>query len=561
MKERLAQSALILGVCHMAVVLVLYLSTGGFTTELFGIRISLYSLKNSTVITIVFILIWLLLSKDGITILGKLMDYIDHISLENHKKIAYFLGLIAAIYISLLKVKQHFVFQTTAYDLGIQANVAWNTLHGHFFHSSLQNINYLGDHFSPIHFVLSPMYLLWENAATLLILQSVGIGLASIALYLLTLEKVAQKWLAPVMAILFLFNPYLHRISTFDFHPIALAIPIFLWMLYCLEKGRRASVVILCLLAVTVEETLLPPLIGMGIYMSIFYKNFRQIGYILAILSTIYFVLVLKVGMPFFLQEDHLTHIGRYANLGGNSLDEIVHAILRNPLLLFREMVIPFQKVISVVLLFLSVGFLPLFSPQQLILLLIAVLPILVSNYVPQWKFQVQYSATTLPFLFFCSVYGLHRLYPLLDRLFTRWGPLSFTSVAQVVCLGFIMLINYNLYRSPSYIKKWSQIHVEAISNLLKEIPRTSSVCATSNIIPHLINRQHVVMFGTLNSGALDLRNAAYLLIDTQSSGWPLSKEEFPQVVAEVYQSKAYILFKEHDGVVLLKRKTARDAT
>ena len=123
------------------------------------------------------------------------------------------------------------------------------------------------------------------------------------------------------------------------------------------------------------------------------------------------------------------------------------------------------------------------------------------------------------------------------------------------------MLINYNLYCLPSYIKKWSQTHVEAISNLLKEIPRTSSVCATSNIIPHLINRQHVVMFGILNSGALDLRNADYLLIDTQSSGWPLSKEEFPQVVAELYQSKAYILFKEHDGVVLLKRKMTTDKT
>jgi hypothetical protein len=47
-------------------------------------------------------------------------------------------------------------------------------------------------------------------------------------------------------------------------------------------------------------------------------------------------------------------------------------------------------------------------------------------------------------------------------------------------------------------------------------------------------------MFGTLTSGALDLRNADYLLIDMQSSGWPLSKEEFPQAVAEVYQSTAY---------------------
>jgi uncharacterized membrane protein len=103
---------------------------------------------------------------------------------------------------------------------------------------------------------------------------------------------------------------------------------------------------------------------------------------------------------------------------------------------------------------------------------------------------------------------------------------------------------------------------VEAITSFVKEIPPTASVCATYNIIPHLINRQHVVMFGTLNNGALDLRNVDYLLIDTQSSGWPLSKEAFPQAVAEVYQSKAYTLFKEHDGVVLLKkRKTTSDAT
>jgi|RhiMetdeSRZDD1v2_1073273.scaffolds.fasta_scaffold15091_8 hypothetical protein len=45
-----------------------------------------------------------------------------------------------------------------------------------------------------------------------------------------------------------------------------------------------------------------------------------------------------------------------------------------------------------------------------------------------------------------------------------------------------------------------------------------ASVCATYNIIPHLINRQHVVVFGTFNSSALDLHTADYL-IDTQSGG------------------------------------------
>ena len=561
MQERIAQSALMIGVCYIACITVLYLSTGGFTTEILGMRISLSGLKKSTVITMALIAVWLLLSKDSITKIVKFVAYVEGLSLKRHRTIAYLLGLVAAIYLSLLKVEQHFVFQTTAYDLGLQASVAWNTIHGRLFHESLQNINYLGDHFSPIHLVLSPFYFAWENAATLLIIQSIGIGLASTALYLLTLEKVHQKWLAIIMTIFFLFNPYLHRVSVFDFHPIALAIPIFLWILYCLEKGRRISVIVLCLLASTVEETLLPPLIGLGMYMSIFHKDFRRIGYSIAILATVCFVLELKVAMPYFLKEDRLTHIGRYTNLGGNSLDEIIHALVQNPLILFRELVIPFQKVISLVLLFLSVGFLPLFAPQTLILLLLPIVPIVVSNYALQWTLHAQYSATTLPFLFFGSVYGLNRLYPLLNRLWARWGSFSGTSAARIACLLILMLFSYNLYYSPSYVRKWSRTHVAAIASFVKEIPPTASVCATSNIIPHLINRQHVVMFGTLNNGVLDLRNADYLLIDTQSSGWPLSKEEFSQVVTAVYQSKAYILFKERDGVVLLKRKMTTDKT
>jgi uncharacterized membrane protein len=155
-----------------------------------------------------------MLSTYGITKLFKFLEYIEGISLKKHRKIAYSLGLVAAVYLSLLKLKQHFVFQTTAYDLGLQANVAWNTIHGRLLHDSLQNINYLGDHFSPIHLALSLFYLLWENAATLLIIQSIGIGLASIALYFLALEKMHQKWLAISMTTFFLFNPYLHRVST-----------------------------------------------------------------------------------------------------------------------------------------------------------------------------------------------------------------------------------------------------------------------------------------------------------------------------------------------------------
>src|SRR5439155_530553 len=110
---------------------------------------------------------------------------------------------------------------------------------------------------SPIHLLLAFIYRLWESAVTLLIVQSVGIGLAATALYLLTLKYFNRRWPAIAMTILFLVNSYLHQVSTFDFHPIALAIPIFLWLLYFIERERYIPIIVLSLLAMTVEETLL----------------------------------------------------------------------------------------------------------------------------------------------------------------------------------------------------------------------------------------------------------------------------------------------------------------
>jgi len=469
--------------------------------------------------------------------------------------------------------------------------VAWNTTHGFLFYDSIQKINYLGDHFSPIHLVLAAVYRLWENAATLLIIQSIAIGLAATALYLLSLKCFNRKWPAIAITILFLFNPYLHRVSTFDFHPIAFAIPIFLWMLYCIESERYISVVALALLAVTVEETLLPPLVGLGVYIALFHKRWRGLGLIIAILSTGYFVLELTIWMPFFLKEARLTHIGRYANLGGNTLDEIVFSLLKNPFIFFREMVVPFQKVTSLGALFLSVGFLPLLAPRQLILLVLPISSILVSGYWPsQWHFVGQYSSTSLPFLFFGAVYGLRRLHGLPQRLSTARASLWSPPMVKAVCIAFVLFIGYNLYRSPRYVERWSKMHVEAIQGLMREIPQTASVCANQNFIPHLINRRDVSVFAgeciagfkRLNGDShdvvetlplprvgstrfkgwtWDIHDAEYVLVELKGKDgrvtWPLSMEESPQAVADILQSKAYSVLKEREGVALLSRPTS----
>src|SRR5262249_10259754 len=113
MQERMAQSALMFGVCYMVCITVLYLSIGGFMTGFLVLPIALSHLKKSTFIIIACIAAWLIFAKDAMTKVRRSIEYVEGISLKKHKIIACLVGLMAATYLSLLKVQQHLVFQTT----------------------------------------------------------------------------------------------------------------------------------------------------------------------------------------------------------------------------------------------------------------------------------------------------------------------------------------------------------------------------------------------------------------------------------------------------------------
>ena len=107
------------------------------------------------------------------------------------------IGFLVSLLLILAKVFQHFQFGTRAYDLGIQGSVAWNTAQGNWFYDSVHlQGNYLGDHFSPFYLFISWLFLIWESPLILLILQSLGIGLAAVALYKLVYRKFQSEKVA-----------------------------------------------------------------------------------------------------------------------------------------------------------------------------------------------------------------------------------------------------------------------------------------------------------------------------------------------------------------------------
>jgi len=79
------------------------------------------------------------------------------------------LGII--IYIALfgfLSLWKYFNFHYNALDLAIINQAFYNSTLGNFFASSIHPPTYLGDHFTPILFLLLPFYFLWPRPETLL---------------------------------------------------------------------------------------------------------------------------------------------------------------------------------------------------------------------------------------------------------------------------------------------------------------------------------------------------------------------------------------------------------
>ncbi|HZR81366.1 MAG TPA: DUF2079 domain-containing protein [Candidatus Binatia bacterium] len=539
-----------------ALAAVAFLATGGVRGRIAGIPFSVRGLRKPLQATLLLAAAGALVSPE---IVLRAATRVDALSARARAGVAWGFAAIATAAIAAAKVLQHRLFQTSAFDLGLQANVAWNTAHGRPFFDDLQGLNYLGDHFSPIHLALAALYRLWPDAEMLLVLQAAAVGIALVVLVRIAERHLGSCAAALAVAAAFALNPYLNSVSNFDFHPIALAIPIFLWLLDRVEVGGLASLALLAALAATVEETLVPPLVGVGAYLALVRRDLRRAGLALAGLALLLFALELTVLMPYFLGADRHTHVWRYDNLGGDTLPAIARTVMANPLVLVREWLTPVGKPIALASLLASFAFAPLLAPREWILLAIPVLALQLCRFEPQWTFWEQYSAIVLPFCAFASVHGIARLRRAVapaGAIRRRLRAPSAFSAVRLGAVAFGLLLLGEVASSPPYVTPWSRERVAAARELVSRIPPPASVCAAQYLVPHLAGRAHIAMFQPRADGDADLEGAQFVLVDEGADAWgawPFTPEENAAAIARLRSDRRYRLVEEREGLLLFR--------
>jgi len=234
----------------------------------------------------------------------------------------------------------------------------------------------------------------------------------------------------------------------------------------------------------------------------------KKIGILIAMISLLYFVVVVGFLLPFFAKETTTFKSGsddflqnRYSYLG-QSYKEIFKTLITQPIYVLKQ-VLTLSKIRYLFLLFFSLGFgiFSIFAPE----ILMISLPIFAINLLSEQPMMHQiiywYNAGIIPFIFISTIYGIPRFINFFNKKIRRIdkNKLLFTIMLTL----FFMSILFNYFEGPLPFSRtftWDLYNVNTDfaktgHELVKIFPENSSIFAYGWLVPHLIEYDQVYMF------------------------------------------------------------------
>jgi uncharacterized membrane protein len=299
----------------------------------------------------------------------------------------------------------------SSWDLGIFTEYVKQFAH---FHAPIVNIrgagtNLFGDHFSPAVAILAPFFRVFPSPATLLVAQA-----ALIAVSVFPVSQAARSRIGPgparAIAIAYGFSWGLQQMINFDFHEIALAVPLLAFSLSAVVQGRIRAAVCWALPLVFVKEDQGFTVAALGLYLLLSGLRISpdadrgriRAGQFLLIWGMAWSFLAIVVIIPHF----NASHSYYYWGDGGAFAPGGHPSVLA----LFRQFFHAWpEKLQTLVLLFLPTAFVALRSPMSLIAVPSLALRFESTNSA-YWGTDWHYNATVMPILFVAAVDALARI-------------------------------------------------------------------------------------------------------------------------------------------------------
>ena len=456
------------------------------------------------------------------------------------------MALAFALAFTLLMVRRHAAFRTFALDLAKFDQAIWNTLHGRFLFSTLQNQSILANHFTPYMALLSPLFLVWSDVRVLFFVQTAGLAIAGLLLF--KIVRLKHPTLAPWFLLAFYLNPALHEVALVEFRRVTLAVPFLALAYYALYVRKRWLMVLGLGLALLCKEDIALLVLMVGVYLLLFERDWRW-GVPLALVGGVWALVVTFWVIPAFEPPREGPVLYSQMNtfcLEGDTYGEMLGYLLRDPLLLVRR-VFDRQGLLALWRVFLPVGLvLPFLAPDWLLMVAPSMLLMLMSC-TDMHKLTGWYTASILPGLFAAVAVALSR----------RSERMARRLVVLLVCAtiaGFILYSHAPLGGKYDAARYRVTDHARRAARVVAAVPDDARVAAQDPYVPHLSHREHIYLYPWF---ANDEEDVDYILLDRHVNAYPLQPYQVERVIDDLVANTDYVVEMEGDGIYLYHRHGA----
>jgi len=490
------------------------------------------------------------------------------------------------VYFLWLQIRRYEQLGAYAFDLGIFQQAVWLMAHGEAPFVTVRGMNILGDHFTPILYLIAIPYRFWAHPFWLFLAQTVALAAGALPLYRMALRHTQSDWLAAVIALGYLLHPALFTMLLFDFHPVLLSIPFVLWAMDAADEEKPKVFAIAAIFALACKEEVSLVILMLSAYAAIVRK--QKWAWWGVVSSVCWIAIVLKL-MPFLAGVEHSAYLALYSRWGKTPLG-IVWGILTRPMEALRELVLcqghaTAPGVYPLLLLF-PFAFFPLLAPDLLLFGLPNYALIALNERVTFRELGYQYASTILPWLAFASVMGWKRLLQvgseLPNLLQRRWHFL--------LALTWCICVTFSAYRyGPPVIQRFMSdmlppAEAKAIVDFLnRHIPSDASVTAPTSLVPPLAHRKRIYMFPNpfqqvafgpsvealkqqiemrvepLPVGEFHKRmreqSVDFIVLKARTNFWPLGVDAYETLVLHVLTCPDYGIIAVQGDVLVLKHK------
>lgn len=404
-----------------------------------------------------------------------------------------------------LSIRNYHNYGNWAFDLAIYDQAFWLVSRFGDTFMSVRGMDVWGHHVTLVAFVFAPFYRLGAGPEFLFVVQSFGIALGALPVYLIAKAKLGRPSIGLLFAAVYLMYAPLQNINQRDFHPEALVVAPFLFAWYCAMQRRWRWFFACLVIAMGMREDTALAVIMLGVVLGI--TNWRKpdgrrvvkVAAGTVVLGVLWYAVSTQLIIPHFNDGDSAFYLKMFYGRWGGSFSGIVDNIVRHPNRVISDAVqhdrITFYKQLAW-----PVGWLPLLAPLHLLMAAPQLLASVIGDSPYARQIWFQYTSVMIAPIFIASIEGAANLRTIARRVATALGAAPSTAVVLKILavaglLGSSYATNVAWSSSPlsdRYSGIWFQDNPrrEAFDAALAMIPGDAVVSSSYNFGPHLAHRR-----------------------------------------------------------------------